>query len=621
MPIRYPSSNNPFYPLPPDYPELCEEGKRLARVNAVACRETVADDLASEIFFQNYYLRTDEESNFEPDWYVDWVPPPQCHPEWTIACARHDRVALGASRGFAKSTKFHEFLMRDALTVPQFSGLLVKSSQDHSETALRSMARQFEENSRIVQDYGELRPGKGKNRAWSSSIMEMMNGTTLQGKSITARSVRGKRPKRILADDLEYDPKKGTSIDELIKDTDTFIFKVLLPMLRKGSALHIIGTTISRRMFLWKLITNEDADPRIDPDRWFRAFFPLVLPDGSPAWPEEYPDDEIDRKRQELGSNFGPECMCLPTSGQECALELDQTLNGYSAPDDIRACKDPLNSDIPITYHECKRNDEGIIIPHKKVVPAGELFRDMLRFATVDPIRAPGPHSDWAVVHVFGIDRTNQLWSLDLWAGKVRYHQAAQKLWEMVKKWRLRYAGVESIAQDVELRYQAMAGSDEFAMVEGWKPQIVPIVYPSGLAKEDRISALETRIRYGLLKYPFHLRNEQYHYGPLFHQTEYFTPNGNNLDHDDHIDTVAMAGWLLRERKVQAARIDSPDPTQQPIEEIARGNTVIAGMPAGSFLNIQNVDMDELMKALHKHSDTRKSKQGVQSAPGRSLTL
>ncbi len=69
--------NNPYYPLPADYPELDDDGQRLARVNA--CRQwlvhaadpTVQSDLyaASVNFFNRYYLYPDPADDFDPSFY------------------------------------------------------------------------------------------------------------------------------------------------------------------------------------------------------------------------------------------------------------------------------------------------------------------------------------------------------------------------------------------------------------------------------------------------------------------------------------------------------------------------------------------------------------------------
>lgn len=601
MGVRFAREGNPWWPLPPDYPDLTPEGKRLARVNVVATRDTVMDEVNSAQFFSQYYLNHDKAS-----WYVDYSASPPCHDEWSAACAKHDRVVLVASRGFAKSTKFAEFIMRDALTVPQYTGLLILNSQKKISKTLLKMQRQFSENTRILEDFGNLVPTRGQGYLKNTEILQLLNGCSIEGIPVTARAIRGERPKRILADDLEYDPKENTNIDKRIEEMENLLFDVLLPMLRKGSALHMIGTPIRRKLFLWRLASDDNMDERIDPERWFRGFYPLVNEHGESNWPEEYPQEEIEKKRRESGPSFGAEYMCSPSSGEHCPLNLNQNLNGWTIKEAIHPwlSPDPLSVDCTIQYADCIPDKNGIINP----VPVSKSWHDfnsnLLRFLTVDPIRVPSPTSDWAVIHVFGVDRHGQLFSLDMWAGKVRYSQLNKIMWDLAGKWRCRVLGVESIGMDIEMRYQADAYVDTFSVEHGWRPQLAYLQYPAGLEKEDRILALETRIKNGLIKLPYARRIERVTYGPLFNQIELFTPDGANLDHDDHVDTVAMAQWMLRQRKSLASKIE--ELSNDPMQLLRSGIKNVDGIPVGSMIDLQNVNAAELMdlvgRAYKNHS-------------------
>lgn len=602
MGVRYASLGNPFYPLPPDYDELTVLGQREARRNVLMNRETVEDEIISSRFFSAYYLDPEYE---RAGWYVDYSPPPSCHDEWVAICAQHDRVALGASRGFGKSVKFQEFLLRDALTVQQFIGLLVLSSQKKVAKALSKMIRQFENNERILDDFGvvyqrgrapALIPPRGSRYLCNTEIMQLLNGASVEGLSVTSRSLRGERPKRILVDDPEYDPKEGTSLDKMIADMETLLFTVLIPMLRRGSALHWIGTPIQRKLFLWRIIAGED--PRIDSERWWRGFFPLVSEHGESNWPDEYPEEEIEKKRIEAGSNFGSEYMCCPTSGEYAPLELDRNKNGYFLTGDPRNTPDPLNAEVEVEYLEVQQDKAGTLTLENVKKRWPDVVKDMLRFITVDSIRVPGPQSDWAVCHVMGVDKQNQLWSLDIWAGKLRYVQLAHRMWAMTAKWRCRVMGIECIGLDAVMRDIAQMGVDKFSLQYGYRPKIVLLNDYEGTEKEDRIMALETRISNGLLKVPFQYQTEKYHYGPLFQQIELFTPDGGNLDHDDHVDTLAMGHWMLRKRPLMVSEVLEDE--TRPEALLKRGQTNLDGLPVALMVDWQTVNGDKLLELLHK---------------------
>jgi hypothetical protein len=76
-----PSTDNPRYPLPPDYEELSTEGQRLARVNACLQTDTPRASALSWNFFRNYYLMPDPASGYDPMFYKNILPsPPQLEP-------------------------------------------------------------------------------------------------------------------------------------------------------------------------------------------------------------------------------------------------------------------------------------------------------------------------------------------------------------------------------------------------------------------------------------------------------------------------------------------------------------------------------------------------------------
>ena len=79
MTIWISQEDNPFYPLPVDYPELTPEGQRKARINACqlwTAKDKTPKELAEAFaaglrFFDLYYLHADEVTDFNPLFYDD----------------------------------------------------------------------------------------------------------------------------------------------------------------------------------------------------------------------------------------------------------------------------------------------------------------------------------------------------------------------------------------------------------------------------------------------------------------------------------------------------------------------------------------------------------------------
>jgi len=593
MARRFPRQGNEWWPLPPDYPELTARGQRLARLNVVKCRDTPSDDVVSDQFFNEYYLNTPEAM-----WFDNYVEPAPGHAEWTRACAQFTRVVIAGARGMAKSTKFRGYVLRDAVSLAGSKTLTLKSTQGAVEDDFSLYMRQLEMNPRIIEDFGELRAPYGK---WNHSTLDLIHGGFIKGGSTGMKSLRGRRPTRILGDDLEVDPKSGTATDQLIADMEQLLFRVLLPMLRRGSVFNLIGNVINRRMWMWRLCKEDDVDPRIDTRTWFRKFYPGSSRDHTDVfWPAECPPEEVARRLKELGTGAGAEWFLQPTSGEESPFKLNDLVL-YECDQDIRRCEDPLNTPVPCRYLECGHDKTGRTKPVPVERPFGDLVQGMTRFITVDPCRSPSLRNDWAVIHVMGVDKLNQLWSLDMWNGKVRYPQLIRRMWSYVSKWKVRLVGVEAILAEEECYQQAVDQGTVFADCEGWVPSIAPITYPGGVQKGDRINALENRFIRGLVKLPKHLRydrSEKYPpYVALFDQVEGFTPDLTNLEHDDHIDTLSMGQWLLRRRKILAA--PPSDAKTTPLDWLKAGDTRIGReFPVSLGLDLQAVNVMDVLDAL-----------------------
>jgi phage terminase large subunit-like protein len=580
MPVRFQQHGNPLYPLPPDYETLDSEGKRLARVNAVQLREKPDEDVTSWEFFREYYLRPDDAG-----WYSDYVEPAPGHYEWVRVCATYPRVVIGAHRGSAKSTIFSgEFTLRDLVAAPGSRTLLILATQDKVARWFSTIMRQLECNKRIIEDFGALKP-KRLAGIWNHSCLEPTNGAMLIGSSVGAKSLRGERLSaggRVIIDDPEFDPKAGTNIDKLIEDLDVTLFQVVLPMLRRGASLHWIGTPIRRRLFLWRMIMNEVQDPRIDPARWYRKIYPGCNTDLTGAfWPSEYPPEVIEQKKRELGSAWGAEFMCCPASEDEAPLRIHPKHNLYDlvdkkATDPMRA-EDPLSCPSKISWYDCRTEKDGSFSVSPRELPASELFTDMTRFITVDPIRVPSHTSDWAVAQVIGIDRLGHRFSLDLWKGKVRYSALCSQVWKLAHRWKVKFIGVEAIAMEREMLQLMRETAGQFSERFGWVPQIVPITYPSGIEKADRIQAMESFFNRGQVKLPAWCRYSD-PYQSLYSQIELFTPGLENLEHDDCVDTLAMAFELTKRRQVRKGDRYYPD----------------TNMPLGQFVNPQATPIAEI---------------------------
>lgn len=568
MAYRFPKAGNPYYPLPPDYPELSQDGQRLARVNAVQLRETPEDHVNSWHFFREWYLRA-EGAYF----YDEFAESPQEHYEWAWSRGAYRRNAIAAHRGSAKSTIIGtEFPLLEMVAAPHSKTVMVLATDAKVEQRFDRIMFQLENNPAIVGDFGTLKPPKGDG-IWNRHMLRLTNGAYLMGSSVQGHGIRGERPGLLIVDDPEYDPKEGTNMDRLIGDFDTLLRRVLLGMLRKRAVMFWIGTMVTKRSFLYKIVKGND--PRFPKAVWHTKNYAAYRADGSPMWAAEWDAETLRHKELELGSNFGGEMMGEPGSDESLSFHLEERKHAYRVLDggDEGWRAHPLECPHKVIWNDVSRRNglPSELVPREET--ASTLWSQMTRFITVDPAPTVKEGSDYSVVHVMGIDRLNQLWSLDMWTGKQPMAKLIDIAWMYAYRWRVRKLGVESVSFQQTYYNQTQDVVEAWIGKIGWAPQVVAIKPPAGVSKEDRIMGLEFRFEGGLLKLPWD-RRHQGAYKDLFYQIEWFTPDGGHLEHDDAIDSLAMSTQMLPGSKPRVVSVSERESAE---ELLRRGQLELPG--------------------------------------------
>lgn len=582
---------NSLYPLPPDYLSLSPGGKKEARIAAVRRRDTPGDDVLSWLFFRDYYLR-------DQSWYDGWRDPAPGHLEWCRIVGQYPRTVIAAHRGSAKSTIFKEFVLRDAVSVPNSSSLLVCSSDEKVMRTFDPLMHQIENNEKIKQDFGKLKSGRS---IWNHTTLILENRAKLFGGAARSISLRGERPKRILLDDVEYDQKSGTNIEARIADMENLLFDILLPMLRKGSSFNMLGTPFSAMTVLWRLITQQVEDPRIDPTRWYTRVFPGCNEDlkSDIFWPAEYDPEDIKVIAQEWGESFAPEFLCQPHKQGFHPLKIVPDLNYYWTEGEKHPTKDadPLRTIAKVRWNDCRIVGPSKIETTPRQEPTGALWSDMFRFITVDPCRKPSRYSDYAAALVIGVDKLRQRWALDLLVERMPYGALCKAVWKLVVKWQCKLVCVESIGLEINMFSEFQGHAYEFMRANGWVPAIRPITeYKHGLTKEDRIQGLGPLLESGLIKLPGNLKDAP-PWRALTHQIEWFSASGKALAHDDAVDALAMTQEVVR----GGARSLSTVVAAPTVEERLRAGEITdkLGIPLVAAMGLDKVPRDIMAKLLY----------------------
>lgn len=598
--IRHPSvsEGNPLYPLPADYPTLSRDGQRAARQNAVFLQETPDDLVWAWKFFREHYLLSLPPG----DWYKPPVyPSPACHYRYLWDLGAHSRNVLVFPRAYGKTTLINELLllMSAAASGPRhgFTILVLKATDGFCKETGTRLQFQWEYNTRFVDDFGELRPRRNEPGSWSKTQIWLRNGFRLDIRSVSGK-LPGYRPNLWVSDDAEYDPTPGRlkmSPEELRIKFEYLTKNHLIPMLDAGCAGVITTTLYNRKMYSYHLATE---DPAVDPsvefwNRWVEAVIDPAT--GASTWPEKFSPARLDQLRSEVGASaFKAQYLNNPGTGEDRVLALHPQLSFYSLKNpDLAYRTTPLSSgatliDWVTTHHQ------GVIRTVERPFEAavGRMYRILL----ADPIRRASAHSDSACVLVLGIERTPEfrdVWRvLDIYLGKPSDTEFLEAIWRLGKKWMVRLVGVESIGIQKMIEDRARQMFSDRSGILDWAPRVLGITYKREFAgpqgKAERIAQLAWRFDFHKIKLPQHLI-DQPGWRDLRLQIEDFTEDLALLPHDDALDTLAMAQFVVRPR---AAYFSTPNTARPTITELLEAGE--HKLPGTTIDITQALNFDEL---------------------------
>jgi len=588
---------NPYWPLPADYPELSEDGKRNARLAAVSTQNTIDAFVGAWMLFRRMYLIPTEPGFF----YHNYAESPPFHYDLIRFAAEYARNLVAAPRGYAKSviigTELPLMLM---LTRPYIRIALGMATDKLIEDRFEIFNRQFQENPYIIQDFGLQRPKRGM-AIWNRHHLQLLNGSKIQGFSVTGRK-RGARPDLFILDDPEYDPDTEGGALVARDRFEGFLFKQIIPMLESGSGIYWIGTLIGRRSFIGHACYGDDKRFTY----WNRRIYSALSEDPQTGktellWGEKWDEGTLRVRREEIGeAHFMSEYMNRPGSTQDRTLRIDPLLNEYTVEHDKPTGPLSLNSGALLKWYD----STGV----EQRQQASEVFSKMYRIIAFDPARGLSAHHDYSCIAVMGFDRSNILWVLDMWMGRAPEAILMRNIFRLGARWRVHVIGIESVSRQImlvdSLTTYVAAHRDELGDDARWMPRIVPVEYAGvrgGASKADRIMTLEWRFETGRIKYPAYLKNK-WPFNMLYAQTEDFTYDLNLLEHDDAIDAVAMAHYIVHARGA-GGNVSAVTPPKTFEQYMREGQFEWQGLPLINAFGVQGLTPEVLESIYTAHHD------------------
>ncbi len=600
-----------LFPLPHDYQELTDDGKRLSRVNACSLRGTPELEVASWQFFRENYLLP---CNY---WYnmASYVESPPAHATWIRDWNTHTMLVHLAPRGGCKSTVNMEDILKKIITRPHWECALFLSTHKFVGKRLGAMMAQIEGNQYIIDDFGKLKCPKGSGLWNRGSAMELTNGSKVDGFPLKGAAL-GIRPSGLIVlDDVEKSDDLVLTPSDLRAGMEDLFFNALYPMSRSPGGripVRIIGTIYSRKMFIYWLWA-EKQDPRVV------KYFKRVLMTVHDMSTKDFMNSTwIAEEKERLGAAaFSAQCLNVPTTSEDRILDIHPELCTYSLEDvDQATYNDPLNTQAVVVTHTLKgmrasETKENLPVPKIQHRPWSEVLSGMRRFITIDTARTTTPTSDFSVVHVMGFENSHKhrdtLYSLDMYIGRVRPEELIREVYRLAVKWDVWLIGVEAyefIAEFYERcrdNLPAMYGSNKSV------PRIVALKPPTKMDKAHKIMRTEWRFRHYRIKLPME-RREEPAYKRLFYEIENFTEDMALLEHDDAIDTLAMHTFIGKQHQSAAPDIDK---SFDPIAEMLEGHSVDeCGIPLMSGINASDLTNEQIRGLIHLKYDEAEEEFG-----------
>ena len=217
---------------------------------------------------------------------------PGFHRELSAAFdVRSEIQAYAAPRGFGKTVITQGRQLKDLCFGVRRQILAVSASEEMAEDLTAPIKLHLEENSRILQDFGSLIKKGGE------SSFTTTNGVKFLAKG-RGQKIRGLHPDLVVLDDVE-DDKQARSRErtsELLDWLLEVIYPALIPASAGGGTLIIIGTILSRKSMLSRLLDEgEFSEVR-------GKIYQAIDEDGNSLWDARHPIEELRKIKARIGS-------------------------------------------------------------------------------------------------------------------------------------------------------------------------------------------------------------------------------------------------------------------------------------------------------------------------------
>ena len=178
-----------------------------------------------------------------------------------IATMNGTKHSVAAPRGHAKSTTLtFKGTIHAVLYEYKHYPIIISDSSDQAESVLDNIKSELEENSYILEDFGEL-----SGSVWRNNVLLTKTGVKVEaigsGKKIRGRKHRNYRPDLIILDDVENDENVRTP--EQRKKLENWFYKAVSKAGDYYTDIVYIGTVLHYDSLLMKVLKNPTYKAKI----------------------------------------------------------------------------------------------------------------------------------------------------------------------------------------------------------------------------------------------------------------------------------------------------------------------------------------------------------------------
>lgn len=218
----------------------------------------------------------------------------RAHHEAILTHILSNRISLNlAARGHGKSTIGNiAFCIYKIIQDRNIRILIVSNTNIQATSFIREVKNQFESNQKLIDIFGIF----ADSRKWTESELTVAGRTSVKKEStLTALgatgALTGKHFDIIIADDITDFESSRTELQRT--KLSEWYRTSLLPSLEPGGQLVVLGTRYAPRDLYQELIDSTQYAVQIQQ---------AILPGNVALWPEKFSIEDLQRKKEELGS-------------------------------------------------------------------------------------------------------------------------------------------------------------------------------------------------------------------------------------------------------------------------------------------------------------------------------